>query len=99
MRVDPVVLAKAGAEFTLKASELACAVDTFTAAAHIPRSAIGSVGPGQPALTAYQDLLARVTEHLHHLQRAVAETGTNLIKSAANYEEMDRAVARRLQGW
>ncbi|MEP6695868.1 MAG: hypothetical protein ABJA34_03210 [Pseudonocardiales bacterium] len=90
-QVDPPVVAKAGAEFTLKASELTCLVNAFTGAAQIPSSAIGAIGPGQSALKAYNDLLNHVTEHLHNLQKAVDQTGTNLSQTARNYTAMEHA--------
>jgi hypothetical protein len=88
-KVDPPVIAEAGKEFTLKASELTCAFNAFNGSAQIPDSAIGSIGPGQKALKAYQDLLTHVTEHLGHLQQAVDQAGTNLTLTAKAYEKME----------
>lgn len=88
-KVQPPVIAKAGSEFTLKAGELTCAVNAFRGASQIPSSAVGMVG--QDALNAYNDLLAKVTDHLGNLQKALEETGTNLGKTAQAYETMERA--------
>lgn len=89
--VDPPAIAKVGAQFTRRAGEFTCEVDTFATAAQIPASAVGPIGPGQDALKAYQELLAHVSEHLQNLREAMDETGSRLGKSAANYEKMERA--------
>ncbi|PZS35423.1 MAG: hypothetical protein DLM59_03075 [Pseudonocardiales bacterium] len=91
IKVQPGVVAEVGAEFSKKATELTGAVTTFLAAAPVPGDAIGWMGPGQDAVKAYNDLLAHVTEHLHNLEKAVGQTGSNLHATADAYQKMEDA--------
>jgi hypothetical protein len=95
MSLDLPVVYKAGADFTFHAGELAQAVRAFAAAAQIPSSAVGVLGPGQDALKAYGTLLAHVTESLQQLHQAVHETGTCLTQGAAACERQDLTSARQ----
>jgi hypothetical protein len=97
MQVDLPVLSKAGNEFTFQASRLTVAVNAYAAGAQIPSSAIGSIGPGQGVLDAYEGLHARVTEHLHSLRRIVEETGRHLATCAVAYEQIDRVNHDRMK--
>jgi len=90
IRVVPPVIAKAGEDFGRRGGDLAEAVGQFVAASTIPDSAIGSIGPGEDALKAYNELLGHVVEHLRNLHKTVSIAGHNLQVTAQNYEIMER---------